>query len=732
MRADGATAQRTGFNISGWTNKHYNLPEAGKLHISGHRDSYRQVFFNMEKCTIILLLVTCAYASPQIKSVKGGQGNYAYNANSNLERFYGNNTTGYNNAQGHYTNTHNEFASGQSGYNSTQSEFHQGENGFTNYQSGYNQGQSGYNGAQSGYNQGQAGYNSAQSGYSHGQAGYGTAQTGYDHGQNGYGNAQSGYNQGQSGYNANQGGHNIYTYTPGGHNGPQDGHNLVLGRQNTTQGQHNATGIYTMPDFERGVCYIEVPTSDLVRNRAEVPRGNGSRPDLSRIRSCCKGYIRNIHNFKLCDPVCEQECVNGLCTAPNTCSCFPDHVKNAGGICIPTCPIGCQHGTCSGGECLCKDGYTLDSEGRYCLPKCQNNCGKQGNCTAPNTCECKSGYRATPSGGCAPHCDSCKNGDCIGPNVCVCNHGYKLENGNCIPECALNIISNGEGVRRWRGSGEPEISLAGRKATTETITSHAAAKLTRAWLYHFLRTTWLIPLYKYYSLAPGPGCGSTGRCVGPNVCECPSDQEFDAATRQCKPKCTRKCTNGECYGANTCRCHSGYMNNQVGDCIPQCSPGCGFYGECVAPNNCRCQPGYSSQRGECKPDAQPSQTGHNGQTGQYGQYGQHGGDLQEGQLVEQFTECSQPCINGVCSGGVCICNPGYQIDTADASGNRCIPSCPGGCLNGVCSGPNFCICNTGYVKDRSVKGTQRCVKRNKRSVIESNVADLLIYNIPDY
>lgn len=101
-----------------------------------------------------------------------------------------------------------------------------------------------------------------------------------------------------------------------------------------------------------------------------------SQPHLSRVRSCCRGYIRNIHNFYKCDPVCTQECVNALCTAPDTCTCFPDHIKNRAGFCIPTCPIGCQNGQCSGGECLCKQGYTLDSQsGQFCVPTCQENCG---------------------------------------------------------------------------------------------------------------------------------------------------------------------------------------------------------------------------------------------------------------------------------------------------------------------------------------------------------------------
>lgn len=65
-----------------------------------------------------------------------------------------------------------------------------------------------------------------------------------------------------------------------------------------------------------------------------------SNPTLSRITTCCQGYERDPHILRKCNPICQTECVNGICYAPNDCICYPDHVKNLADFCVPTCPIG--------------------------------------------------------------------------------------------------------------------------------------------------------------------------------------------------------------------------------------------------------------------------------------------------------------------------------------------------------------------------------------------------------
>ncbi|XP_047526004.1 fibrillin-1-like isoform X1 [Pieris napi] len=499
---------------------------------------------------------------------------------------------------------------------------------------------------------------------------------------------------------------------------------------NSTQGgfsSQNRTQMHV--NYDIGVCYIEVPTASLVHNQAHIPAGNGSRPELSRIRSCCQGYIRNIHNFWICDPVCTQECVNALCTAPDTCSCFPDHVKNLAGFCIPTCPIGCQNGQCAGGECLCKEGFALDSESKYCFPSCKESCGGIGNCTAPNTCDCKKGYHSTPTGNCKPVCEKCENGDCVAPNECRCKHGYERNPQSvCVPQCHQNCAPNGKCV----APGKCEYP----ETTTPLISPT-------------FRPSPNIPLYpgnqvyagnntqpgNYSGPYPGQQSGYPGQ---------PGQSGYPGQSGQ--------------PGQTGYPGQSG-QSGQTGYPGQAGQPGQRGYPSQPGPNGQPGQPGYPSQY-----PGYPSQSGHPNQhqpesqsTGQGNQgYGNQnhayppssglsGNQVNTGvqgqQLypdIQQYNQeyepdCLQPCVNGFCvEGNRCQCNKGFLLDKSDPTESRCIPHCAGGCLNGVCSAPNFCICNMGYYKDHSVKGRPQCVKRNKRSVEETpNIAKFLVFDFPE-
>lgn len=456
-------------------------------------------------------------------------------------------------------------------------------------------------------------------------------------------------------------------------------------------------------DFERGVCYTEVPTASLVKLRGgPIPAGNGSRPELSKIRVCCTGYIRNIHNFRLCDPVCTIPCINSLCTAPDTCSCYPDHVKNSAGECVATCPIGCYKGHCSGGECMCNDGYKLDPEGKFCIPVCKNQCGGFGNCTGPNICECRKGYESV-EGSCKPHCDNCANGDCVEPGKCKCHRGYSLNGkGECIslctPGCGDHGFCTGPNTCTCSSGYQQQGGVCRPICTKPCVNGECVAPDSCKCSEGYRN--------EHGECVPEcvPECGPQGRCVQPNVCNCNQGYEVDQTTKQCRPVCSKPCYNGECIGDNKCKCNNGFKESEFGECIPDCPGGCGPQGQCVSPNTCVCPPGF-----HIDPDTKQCK-------------GEPGSQVK--------SSCAQhsDCLNGRCLNGECVCSYGYKND--ETQPNKCIPHCPGGCPNGTCSSPNFCICNMGYVKDRTVKGSQNCVKRIRRSA-PGLLEKLLVFEVDE-
>lgn len=235
-----------------------------------------------------------------------------------------------------------------------------------------------------------------------------------------------------------------------------------------------------------------------------------STPSLSIIQVCCEGYQRNIYNFRKCDPICRNECVNGYCAAPDTCVCFPDHVINFGGFCIPTCPIMCGNGFCNRyNTCTCKDGYDLEPNGKFCFPKCLNGCFN-GNCTAPEECTCNKGFTISSTGKCEAYCSQgCKHGDCVGPDVCSCHKGYEKVNNICQPICS------------------------------RCASLHFYIIFNEILMFKNIWNIWNIFLR---------GC-SNGICVAPELCQCTGNGwSLDASGSQCVASCDKPCLNGVCTG----------------------------------------------------------------------------------------------------------------------------------------------------------------------------------------
>ncbi|XP_017858956.1 PREDICTED: epidermal growth factor-like protein 6 isoform X1 [Drosophila arizonae] len=73
----------------------------------------------------------------------------------------------------------------------------------------------------------------------------------------------------------------------------------------------------TIANREPGICYKTVYVQTL-------------NPELRQrqISHCCKGYaIRKTSNSGtlLCEPICNPECINGVCVSPGNCECGPGY-----------------------------------------------------------------------------------------------------------------------------------------------------------------------------------------------------------------------------------------------------------------------------------------------------------------------------------------------------------------------------------------------------------------------
>ncbi|XP_004521964.1 von Willebrand factor D and EGF domain-containing protein [Ceratitis capitata] len=287
----------------------------------------------------------------------------------------------------------------------------------------------------------------------------------------------------------------------------------------------------TRSQMASGICYTEVATSTLVRDKTVIPAGNGTSSDKSKIQICCEGYVRNPHVYSRCDPVCLDDCPNGICTAPNTCVCIPGNVRNHEDKCISTCPIGCGNGVCDDqNQCVCKSGYTLDPATRqFCVPHCDKPC-EYGKCVAPNKCDCFDGYRLTAGGVCEPKCDNCENGRCTAPGLCTCDKGYAKVDGLCEPVCTL-------GCERGRCVG-PDVCACSQGFELDRTGTRCVPHCDQPCL--------------------------NGVCDGANSCACNPGYVLDPVQKNiCQPHCAQGCPNGYCTSPNFCVCKPGYRKSGI-------------------------------------------------------------------------------------------------------------------------------------------------------------------------
>ena len=384
-----------------------------------------------------------------------------------------------------------------------------------------------------------------------------------------------------------------------------------------------------------------------------------------------------------CEPVCQQACIHGVCTAPNTCNCSTASFNGTvwGGLNCNECnPIasGCSvYSTCinvlNSTLCTCVSGYV--GSGQICDPVCSPSC-IHGQCLAPNKCACTAGWTGPT---CSSDCH-CPNSSCInGPGFCdlcpltslptpdlfctVCSesfHGNATTGNSCldIDYCALGL-----------DDCDPNADCIYIDAQVPMASHFFGSFLCTCRDGYAGNGSFCVPV------CLKNGCVK-GSCVAVDTCLC----EFGYYGADCSAKCP--CNNhGSCSGLTLLSQCGNCTHNTSGTTCNACLPG--FFGNALlgSPTDCKpCSVICNNFSNQCVPSISLAVNGlvcFNCTPESY-TMGSFCNQCIPGYFKNNASTTCEPCQcngHGVCaaSTGVCSCTDNtFTIGTLDHQCNSCI------------------------------------------------------------
>ncbi|XP_041970680.1 uncharacterized protein LOC121727070 [Aricia agestis] len=428
---------------------------------------------------------------------------------------------------------------------------------------------------------------------------------------------------------------------------------------------------------------------------------------------CNEGY--NMKNG-LCVPVCSKECVNGVCTKPDTCVCEEGYSSNSthSWICTKPC-VPCDHGVCNThGECVCYPGYEYTNDS--CTPMivncdaCESFCNDTG-CWCNDSRRCdkpiKAGIDSEPTSTGLAGLQILWLGGAIGAIVLVTTvififrHMWKRQQelrskeigadtypygsvAYTVPGTLQNATTAVSVPNLYSEDNDDEVEeayeeedekaaenglLPANDLDNDVICTKRSifTKLVSETQWRYITTTyqgrWCLrrPCIKTrQSLVQHETMVQKTVVQIKKFC-CDGYMTNATSLRlQCDPVCVPSCESGYCSQPGVCTCNEGYVPSPESNrkCNPICSKNC-EHGTCVEPEKCMCDFGYHSVNEICVPI------------------------------------CNNPCIYGICvAPDRCECLPGYINNGTET----CYPYCSNDCPHGTCVSPENCVCDEGWHK----------------------------------